>query len=137
MAHLCLREAWNSPHQAIGFTIVHLRNASEVESVEVRDYRSIGSCHVCLEPLTLLVGPNGSGKSNFLDAIRFLVYSMHAPVEQVIDVRSGLKSILRKLPEGKIASSFQIAVDFELEDDRTGRYSLTISGGQDGAAVID
>jgi hypothetical protein len=62
---------------------------------------------------------------------------MHAPLEQVIDARSGLKSILRKLPKGKIALSFKIAVAFELEDGTTGTYSLTISEGEDGAAVID
>src|SRR5581483_12231646 len=72
------------------------RMPARLRSVEVKDYRSIGSCHVPLEPLTLLVGPNGSGKSNFLDALRFVVHSMHAPLEQVIDARSGLKSILRK-----------------------------------------
>jgi hypothetical protein len=62
---------------------------------------------------------------------------MHAPLEQVIDARSGLKSILRKLPKGKIASSFRIALGFELEDETKGTYSLTISEGEDGAAVID
>jgi Predicted ATPase len=110
---------------------------ARLRSVQVRDYRSIGSCHVRLEPLTLLVGPNGSGKSNFLDALRFVVHSMHAPLEQVIDARSGLKSILRKLPKGQIALNFNIAVDFELQDGSRGTYSLTISEGEDGAAVID
>lgn len=105
--------------------------------VEVKDYRSIGACDVQLETLTLLVGPNGSGKSNFLDALRFLVHSMHAPLEQVVDARSGLKSILRKLPEGQMAQRFSIAVGFELDDGSTGKYSLTIAEGEGGASVVE
>jgi predicted ATPase len=88
--------------------------------VAIRDYRSIGSCAVELQPLTLLVGPNGSGKSNFLDALRFLVHSMYAPLEQVVEPRSGIRSILRKLPEGKLARRFSIAVTIGFDDGTTG-----------------
>ena len=66
---------------------------TRVRGVAVRDYRSIASCDVDLQPLTLLVGPNGSGKSNFLDALRFLAHGMHAPLEQVVEARSGIRSV--------------------------------------------
>lgn len=109
--------------------------ASRVTRVVLRDYRSIAACDVELQPLTLLVGPNGSGKSNFLDALRFLVHSMHAPLEQVIDARSGIRSILRKLPEGRMASSFSIEVSFELPNAAVGTYSLTVGEAAEGFII--
>jgi ABC-type lipoprotein export system ATPase subunit len=39
-----------------------------ITRVILKNYKSIVSCDVELQPLTILVGPNGSGKSNFLDA---------------------------------------------------------------------
>ncbi len=110
---------------------------SRITRVAIRDYRSIASCDVELQPLTLLVGPNGSGKSNFLDALRFLADSMRAPLEEVVLRRYGIRSILRRLPSGGMASSFSIQVSFELEDARVGTYSVTVSAGNDDAAVID
>jgi predicted ATPase len=104
--------------------------------VKLKNYRSIAAADVELQRFTLLVGPNGAGKSNFLDSLRFLVRTMHAPIEQVIEARSGMKSVLRKLPKGGISSSFSIAVEFTIEDGTTGSYSLTVGAGPDGAADI-
>ena len=109
---------------------------ARVTGVAVENYRSIASCNVKLEPLTLLVGPNGAGKSNFLDTLRFLVHSMHAPLEQVIEARYGMRSILRKLPGGRSAESFRIGIDFCLAEGANGKYSLSVAEGQDGAAVV-
>ncbi len=110
---------------------------ARITRVAVRDYRSIASCDVELQPLTLLVGPNGSGKSNFLDALRFVVHSLHAPLEQVVKRRSGIQSILRKLPGGRVADRFSVALSFELDNSIHGRYSLTLGQGLEGAAVIE
>ena len=71
--------------------------------VKLKDYRSIAACDVELHPFTLLVGPNGAGKSNFLDSLRFLAYSMYAPLEEVLNARSGIRGVLRKLPRGRQA----------------------------------
>lgn len=109
---------------------------ARVTGVIIENYRSIASCHVNLQPLTLLVGPNGAGKSNFLDTLRFLVHSMHAPLEQVIEARYGIRSLLRKLPGGRSAASFSIAIEFTLADGNSGTYSLRIAEGQDGTAVL-
>ena len=111
--------------------------AAKITRVKLKDYRSIAACDVALQSLTLLVGPNGAGKSNFLDSLRFLVHSMHAPLEQVLEVRSGIKSLLRKLPKGRMATSFSIGVEFTVEDGRTGAYNLTVSAGSDGASSIE
>ncbi len=109
---------------------------AKVTRVAISDYRSIGSCEVALQPLTLLVGPNGSGKSNFLDALRFLADNMHAPLDQVIEARSGMRSILRKQPGGRQARSFSIRVWFELDEQTPGTYSLTVAEDSEGAPVI-
>lgn len=110
---------------------------TRITRVRITDYRSIGSCDVELQPLTLLVGPNGSGKSNFLDALRFVVHSMHAPLEQVVETRSGMRSILRKLPEGQMASRFCIQLSFEVDSVGPGTYLLSVAVGSDGSSVID
>lgn len=111
--------------------------AAGIKRVALRDYRSIAACDVELQPLALLVGPNGSGKSNFLDALRFLVHSMHAPLEQVLAARSGLRSVLRKLPGGRSAKRFLIEVEFELSPAVSGLYSIVVGEAPDGAAVIE
>lgn len=66
--------------------------------VRLKDYRSISSCCVELQPLTLLVGPNGAGKSNFLDSLRFLLHTMHNPLEQALLVHSGMRAFSVNCP---------------------------------------
>jgi predicted ATPase len=111
--------------------------AAGLTRVKLKDYRSIATCDVELQRFTLLVGPNGAGKSNFLDSLRFLVHSMHAPLEQALEVRSGIKSVLRKLPKGRMSSRFSIGVEFIDAEGRAGTYSLTVSSGVDGASNIE
>ncbi|MBL8219833.1 MAG: AAA family ATPase [Bryobacterales bacterium] len=110
--------------------------AARITHVAIKDYRSIGSCDVELQPLTLLVGPNGSGKSNFLDALRFLHDCMHAPLQQVVHSRFGMTSILRRLPMAQFAEFCTVALRFQLEDTTAGYYSLSLGPGRDDAAVI-
>jgi predicted ATPase len=111
--------------------------AAKLTRVKLKDYRSIAVCDVELQPFTLLVGPNGAGKSNFLDSLRFLADILHDPLEEVLEVRSGIKGVLRKLPKGGISSSFSIEVEFILDDGMAGTYSLTVGSGTDGAPNIE
>ena len=104
--------------------------------VAIKDYRSIGSCDVELQPLTLLVGPNGSGKSNFLDALRFLRESMSSPLHQVAASRFGILSLLRWLPGGGLADSFTITIRFKLDGNKKGTYTLSVAEGPHNSAVI-
>jgi predicted ATPase len=87
--------------------------ASRITRVKLRDYRSIARCDVELQPFTVLVGPNGAGKSNFLDCLRFLKESGITGIEKALRDRSGIQSVLRKLPAGKSASCFSIEVSLE------------------------
>jgi predicted ATPase len=111
--------------------------AARILRVALKDYRSIANCNVLLEPLTILVGPNGAGKSNFLDGLRFLVHSMHAPLEQVLDARYGIGSILRKLPGGKRAASFTIEIGFQIADGNPGTYWITLAEESDGGFRVE
>ena len=111
--------------------------AAGLTRVRLKNYRIIAACDVELRRFTLLVGPNGAGKSNFLDSLRFLVHSMHAPLEQVLEPRSGIKSVLRKLPMGRMSSSFSIEVDFVMDDGTTGAYALTVGAGANGGGEIE
>jgi predicted ATPase len=79
--------------------------------VRLRNYKSIASCDVRLDPLTILVGPNGSGKSNFLDALAFLAQALDESLVDAIDERGGFDQILCRVPA--LADSFSIAVEAE------------------------
>lgn len=67
-----------------------------VQSVSLRNYKSIARCKVDLQPLTLLVGPNGAGKSNFLDALRLVAESLRTSLEHSLRDRGGIKEVRRK-----------------------------------------
>lgn len=67
-----------------------------VREVTIKDYKSIASCSVELEPLTFLVGPNGSGKSNFLDALRFCADALRYSLDQAVRDRGGINEVRRR-----------------------------------------
>jgi predicted ATPase len=67
-----------------------------VQSVKIKDYKSIGRCFVELNPFTLLVGPNGSGKSNFLDALRFTSDALKTTLEHALRDRGGIQEVRRR-----------------------------------------
>jgi predicted ATPase len=67
-----------------------------VQSVSLRNYKSIARCKVDLQPLTLLVGPNGAGKSNFLDSLRLVAESLRTSLEHSLRDRGGIKEVRRK-----------------------------------------
>lgn len=80
-----------------------------ISRVRIKNYKSIASCDVSLDALTILVGPNGSGKSNFLDALAFLTRALATSPAEAIDERGGVNEILRRVPDR--AASFSISID--------------------------
>lgn len=76
--------------------------------VRIRGYKSIASCDVALEPLTILVGRNGSGKSNFLDALAFLRDVMAGGVTEAVKRRGGWSAIACR-------TSTAQGIEFEIE----------------------
>ena len=43
-----------------------------LDSITIRNYKSLRNVHFAPSGLAVLVGPNGAGKSNFADAVHFL-----------------------------------------------------------------
>jgi predicted ATPase len=65
--------------------------------VRIRGYKSLASCDVPLQPLTVLVGRNGSGKSNFLDALAFVRDAVKINLPEAVKLHGGLPSICCRL----------------------------------------
>jgi predicted ATPase len=80
-----------------------------ISRVRLKNYKSIASCDVRLDPLTILVGPNGSGKSNFLDSLAFLTQALNESLVEAIEERGGLDKILCRAPAP--SDSFSVAVE--------------------------
>lgn len=64
-----------------------------IRTVQIRNYKSLASVSVNLDPLTVLVGPNASGKSNFIDALAFVQQCVAGSVKHAVRDRGGLEVI--------------------------------------------
>src|SRR5215211_120942 len=80
--------------------------------VRLTNYKSIASCDVSLDRLTVLVGPNGSGKSNFVDALAFVRDAVSVAPYHAIEARGGLGEILCRVPTP--VSSLRVELDLAL-----------------------
>lgn len=72
-----------------------------VETLYIRNYRSIENATIEFNPLTLLVGRNGVGKSNVLDALSFLADSLRDGVDTAIRKRGGISKVRRRSNKGR------------------------------------
>lgn len=80
--------------------------------VVLRNYKSIASCEVDLQPLSIFVGPNGSGKSNFLDALRLVADALRFSLGHALQERGGFGEVRRRT--ATTALDFRIALGFGL-----------------------
>ena len=80
--------------------------------VALRNYKSIASCEVDLQPLSIFVGPNGSGKSNFLDALRLVADALRFSLGHALQERGGFGEVRRRT--STTARAFAIALRFRL-----------------------
>jgi predicted ATPase len=92
--------------------------------VQLRNYKSIGSCNVPLQPLTYLVGANGSGKSNFLDALHFVRDALAGSLGNALNERGGLAEVRRR--SSGHPTHFGMRLEFVLKDGRRGHYAFSI-----------
>ncbi|AVS75076.1 AAA family ATPase [Paracidovorax cattleyae] len=95
-----------------------------IQRVVLRNYKSIGNCDVCLQPLTYLVGQNGAGKSNFLDALHFVRDALAGSLDNAINERGGLNEVRRR--SSGHPTHFGIRLEFVLPDSRSGWYAFNI-----------
>lgn len=104
-----------------------------IRRVQLRNYKSIGTCDVTLEPLTFLVGANGAGKSNFIDALRFVADSLRGPMDHALRERGGINEVRRR--SGGHPTHFSIRIDLQLPGGSAGWYSFEV-GARAGAFEV-
>ncbi|MGE3913581.1 MAG: AAA family ATPase, partial [Chloroflexota bacterium] len=106
-----------------------------ITRVRLKNYKSIVSCDVELQPLTILVGPNGSGKSNFLDALSFVKQALVLGLDQALRMRGNVERILSAArPPGE--DSFTIELGFDLGEAGPGRYRFVIERAPGGGFMV-
>lgn len=102
--------------------------------VKIRNFKSIGACHVELRPLTLVVGRNGAGKSNFLDALRFVVDALRTSLDHAIRDQGGLEDVRRRSTGHP--RNFSIELQVALRDARLASYGFEVAARRDGAFAV-
>lgn len=112
-------------HQARAQPVPFLRR------VALRNYKSIGSCDVELQPLTLIVGRNGSGKSNFLDALRFVADALRTSLDHALRERGGIREVRRRSTGHP--THFRIGLSLNLPDGGMGDYQFQLGAQKEGA----
>lgn len=95
-----------------------------INRVVLRNYKSIESCVVDLEPLTFLVGANGSGKSNFLDSLRFLRDALRTSLDNALRERGGIREVRRR--SAGHPTHFGLRAEFDLPGGQRGWYAFLI-----------
>ena len=91
--------------------------------VVLRNYKSIASCDVDLQPLSIFVGPNGSGKSNFLDALRLVADALRFSLGHALQERGGFGEVRRRT--ATTARAFRVRLGFHLPQCR-GSFSCVV-----------
>ena len=95
-----------------------------ITRVVLKNYKSIASCSVRLQPLIFLVGQNGSGKSNFLDALRLVSESLNSSLDHALRERGGINEVRRR--SSGHPTHFGIRLDFSLPDSTFGHYAFRV-----------
>ena len=104
-----------------------------ITRVQIKNYRSIESVDVHLEPLTVLVGRNGSGKSSFVDAIKLVRDAMRVGLENAIIERHGFGSICRYSAGRKR----QIEIGLEVAiSNFSGIYEIVLASEKDSFKIV-
>ena len=107
-----------------------------LRKVTIKNYKSIASCDVDLEPLTFLVGPNGSGKSNFLDALRFCADALRHSLDQAVRDRGGINEVRRR-SAGSRPNHLAIRLKLEIAPSYVFHYYFEIGARSNGGYVVE
>lgn len=102
--------------------------------VRIRNYKSIGRCHVSMAGLTVLVGKNGSGKSNFLDALSFVADGLRSSLDHAIKSRGGIDDVRRRSTGHP--RNFRIELELVLPKWQLAVYGFEIAAAKNGAFLI-
>lgn len=101
-----------------------MTNSIFLTNVTLKNFKSIASCNVELQPLMFLVGLNGAGKSNFLDALRFVSDALSTSLDHALRQRNGIGEVRRR--SGGHPTHFSIRLEFRLPSGVTGYYEFRI-----------
>ena len=102
--------------------------------VEIKNFKSIGSSVVTLEPFTALVGPNGAGKSNFVDALRFASECLEPSINLALQNRGGINAVRRRSRGHPANFGMRLYMDFGEEG--WADYSFEIAAKKQGAFSV-
>lgn len=97
---------------------------ARITRVVLRNYKSIGYCHVNLGRLSFLVGANGSGKSNFLDALHLVRDALTNSLDNALNERGGLSEVRRR--SSGHPTHFGIRLEFLLANGQQGHYAFNV-----------
>lgn len=102
--------------------------------VKLRNYKSIGHCHVELGRLTFLVGRNGAGKSNFLDALHFVLDGLQSSLDHAIRARGGMENV-RRFSTGH-PRNFSIELEIGFPDRSLATYGFEIASAKEASFEV-
>jgi len=105
-----------------------------VETVRIRNYKSIGGCDVSLGRLTVLVGRNGAGKSNFLDAMRFVKDALQTSLDHAMRERGGIDAVRRRSTGHP--RNFAVELRINISEDSIGTFAFEIASRPKGGYVV-
>lgn len=75
-----------------------------ISELEIRNFKSIKSDRITLEPLTVLIGANGSGKSNLVKALEFISDLPSSGVQLAVNKQGGRDGLVPKaIPKSRIS----------------------------------
>jgi len=108
--------------------------APRLRRVQIKNYKSLASVAVDLEPFTVLIGPNGAGKSNFVDALRFVSECVSSSISLALQERGGINAVRRRSTGHP--THFGIRLDMTLAGGHAGEFSFEIAARPRGAFVV-
>lgn len=85
-----------------------------ITRIRAKNYRSIESLDLALDPLTVLVGPNASGKSNIADLSMFVTDTVWAGLDFALTSRHG-HDVVHRSRLGKKAPETEVGLSIELD----------------------
>lgn len=106
---------------------------ARIQSVRIRNYRSLRDVRLDLSPLTVLLGPNGSGKSTVFDVFAFLSECFTEGVRKAWDKRGRFKELRSRGADGPIV----IEVRYKEPAFQAVRYHLAIDETPEGPVVVE
>lgn len=108
--------------------------APRITCVTLKNYKSIRSARVSLDPLTILVGRNGAGKSNFVDALWLVSDALQSTLDYALRQRGGIGEVRRV--SGGHPTHFGISLQLRLANDRSATYAFRVGAKVDGGFTV-